>query len=211
MSSNHPLPHRAPAAVTLLLAFIAALGACSNDDGHSHGSGDRCSGSDPANVLVPARPGTDPEKRFTDEACRAFLDAEAAGQVSTEDSGRTPQLTAPADGAVLPRTNPPTFTWQKGAAARRSPLLRALDWLVPSAYAHGDTTGDAYVLVFESGDREVLRVMTQESGWTADDASFRLLRDAGGELRARVLWGKFVQNTLTSAVASKAVRFSFAP
>lgn len=189
-------------------------------------SGDPCSGDSTAFVYSPPLPletdaaveagadGGAPEDFFTDEACRAFVDRETQGLIARDPSSRTPILTAPQDGATLSRAVWPVFTWAKGPGARLGPAERVIDWLEPSAWAHGFTTGDAYVLEFTQGCSEFLRVMTESTSWTPDAASWALLEAAKGPITATIVWAKYVQNdvaTGTTPVAGKSVTFSIAP
>ncbi len=186
----------AVAAVVALAAPLFASVACSqSDDHHAH---------DP----IPSDPCSDGGAHVrvgvTDEACRAFADAEARGQIVT-DGTRAPAWSTPAAGPVA-ASPPPTFSWTKGAIAV-SPLRRLLRALDPigTAWAHGDTTGDAYVLQLrDAAGGELLRVLTTGLEWTPDQATWDRVR-AGGSVRVVLVGVRFVRNEVapgTSPVAA---------
>ena len=193
-------------------------------------AGDRCGSDDGTYVYFPALPpdaptdaavvdaaladgGTASDQFYTDEACRAFLDVESQGKVTTTTSSRTPTITAPTDGLVMDGNNWFTFTWSKGPGAMRGPMRRLLYLAVPSAYAHGSTTGDAYVVEFTQGCTEVLRVHLEDTTWKIDDRAWARLKALSGPITMTVIWAKYTQNAIatgTQPTASKPVTFTIA-
>jgi hypothetical protein len=196
----------ASAAALLTLPSIVVT-SCSSDPPPVSGS-DLCLGTDPRFVFLhPA--GT--EFRYTDEACRTFLDQEKQGRISEETSARTPTWVEPAEGAKLAAATPAKLSWAKGPGAffwRE----RVLGWLAPLAHAHGNTTGDGYVVIFkDSAGAEFLRLMTQDTSWTPDATSWDRMKAARKPISARVVWAKYTANAIASGtqpVASKPLTFT---
>lgn len=196
-----------PLFVGLALAapLIVSVACSHSHDDHSHDPipGDPCSDGG-AHVRV----------GVTDEACRAFADAEARGQVVT-DATKAPTWSSPAPGPTpssVPATPPPTFAWAEGSLAV-SPLrklLRAID-PIGVAWAHGETTGDAYVLQLRDGSgKEVLRVLTTGLEWTPDQATWDRVR-ASGALRVVLVGVRFTRNEIapgTAPVAAAALELT---
>jgi hypothetical protein len=172
----------------LALVFVAASVAWLGCSSHTHG----VSASDPCADGGPhVRLGT-----FTDEACRAFLDAEARGEVAT-DATKAPTWTSPSGAEVS--STPPRFAWSKGAIAV-SPFRRWLRALNPigTAWAHGDTTGVGWILAFRDGSgAERLRVMTTEPEYLPDQATWDRLR-AGGTVVVTLAEARFTRNELAA-------------
>src|ERR1019366_9601723 len=129
-------------------------------------------------------------------------------------TSRAPHVSSPVDGATISGASPPAFTWTKGPGASNGPLHRVLDWLEPSAYAHGSTTGDGYVVLFTQGCTELLRVMLEASSWVPDADSWSRLRAAKGAITLTVVWAKWVQNDVASGLspaASRPINFTIGP
>ncbi|MBL8716962.1 MAG: hypothetical protein JNL79_13250 [Myxococcales bacterium] len=132
---------------------------------------------------------------FTDEACLAFVEAEQRKQV-VSDPTRAPQWSGPPAGKLSGAT-PPTFTWSKGTLAARFSLVAA-------AHAHGNTTGDAYVLTFrDAAGKELLRVMTTNLGFAPDAATWARLAVAKS-LVVSLVGARYTSNALSTGVAPTA-------
>jgi hypothetical protein len=185
-------------AAAVVFAAPPIVASCSQEDDHGATVDDSCSNG--VYVLV----------GVTDEACRAYIDAEAKVVSDT----RAPSWSTPADGATLPADPPATFAWTKSATALHlaparqqrgllAQLGHALDPL-PLAWAHGNTTGDGYVLLFRDGaDKEVLRVMTTSALYTPDAAAWAKLK-AAKSLKITLVYVSFVDNVLTTGTTPSA-------
>ncbi len=164
------------------LALIALLSAgCSDDDDHPATVSDACSDG-----------GAIERTNVTDEACRAFLEAESRGQVVV-DPARAPAWTLA--GTKLPPAPPPRFTWTKGTLARRKTLGQ---WLIGEAWAHGDTTGDAFVLTFrDKAGKELHRAMTTNLEYAPAAATWDRVR-AGGSFVVTLTGVRFTRNVIAT-------------
>jgi hypothetical protein len=138
---------------------------------------------------------------INDESCSAVNDAAEEAKV-----GLSTQVPA-----ELPKGSPAKFSWGK-TTAKRSTLKRVLDVLEPSAEAHGRTDGEVYMLVFEDkGCKEVVRIFTKQTSWTADAASWSKLSAASGPLTLTIVLATLDNSAVkdgTDAVATKPVTFS---
>ncbi len=173
-------------AVLVLVGPVASV-ACSQDaDPPVTTAGDPCSDGG-AHVRLGG---------VTDEACRAYAEAESRGLV-VADPAKAPTLTSPT--ASVPATPPPRFAWSAGTLARTG--TRALDvraLFVATAWAHGDTTGDAYALHFRDGAGiERLRVLTTNREYVPDQATWDRV-SAGGTLSVTVVGMKLTRNALAT-------------
>jgi hypothetical protein len=177
--------HNVPQMRFASLLVVLALAGCS-DPPHDPVENDPCAG----HIQLMG---------VTDEACRAYVEAESRSLVVT-DAAKAPAWVAP-DAATtsLPAAPPARFAWTKGTLAR-SPwkkLLRMIDPL-PEAWAHGDTTGDAYVLIFKDGTgAERHRVMTVNTEYTPGPAAWDPIR-AGGTFSVTLIGVRFTQNVIAS-------------
>lgn len=114
----------------------------------------------------------------TDEACRSFIEAESRGQVVV-DPAKAPSWSSPE--AKLPAALTPVLKWTKGTLARSTlqRLLRALN-PIGEAWAHGDTTGDAFVLTFrDASGKELHRAMTKFTQYEPSTANWQKIKAAG--------------------------------
>lgn len=199
-------------------ALGAGLASCSSEESTPSNDGggvdlaSKCAGTDGSFLFPSPPPGTPSGKFFNDEGCRSFVDAQQGGLVDESASPRQPSFQMPDEGARVGPGNA-TFTWTRGAVGmHRWPSVHA--WLEREAFAHGDLSGDGYVLLFRSGEREVLRVMTQETTWTADASALQRLAEGGGNLTAQVVWAKFERSEVAKGVppaASTRRAFTVAP
>lgn len=170
------------------LALFTLVIGCSENHDHAPTVNDACAdGGAHERVVV------------TDEACRSYVEAESRSQVVT-DGAKAPAWTAPAAGETkLSAAPPPRFAWTKGTLARATwkRLLRAIDPL-PEAWAHGDTTGDAYVLLFKDGaGKELHRVLTVNTEYTPSAAAWDHVR-AGGAVNVTLIGVRFTTNTIAT-------------
>lgn len=136
---------------------------------------------DPTQVSLPACAGAG-EDPFSDEACIPLDDSVRAGRVTVDDA-RAPAITAPAEGQVVPGATPFAFAWTAPTALRRAPTpadeWRRLVTLVPEAEAHcAPFTGRAYELAFRAGATVLLRRQPSRTGWTPDEATWCMARQA---------------------------------
>jgi len=170
------------------LAVLALAIGCSDDHSHESTVNDACSDGGAYERVV-----------VTDEACRSYVEAESRSQVVT-DIAKAPAWTSPAAGVTkVSATTPPRFAWTKGTLARSmwKKLLRAIDPL-PEAWAHGDTTGDAYVLYFRDGaGKELHRVMTTNTEYTPTAATWDRIR-AGGTVKVTLVGVRFTTNAVAT-------------
>jgi hypothetical protein len=170
------------------LGLLVAVLGCSHDHEHESGTSDACSDG-----------GAYERVTVTDEACRAFVEAESRSQVVT-DAAKAPAWTSPALGTTkVGAAPPPRFAWTKGTLARASwkKWLRAFDPL-PEARAHGDTTGDAYVLIFRDGaGKELHRVLTTNIEYTPVAATWDRIR-AGGSVGVTLIGLRYTVNAIAS-------------
>lgn len=170
----------------VLLALT--LFGCSDDHSHS---------SDPADPC--GEGGAYERVGVTDEACHAFVEAESRSLVVT-DAVKAPTWTSPAAAeSKVAAAPPPRFAWNKGTLARATwkQLLRMLDPL-PEAWAHGDTTGDAFVLKFsDAAGKSVHTVLTTNLEYTPSTASWDHIR-AGGTVKVTLIGVRFTQNVIAS-------------
>jgi hypothetical protein len=165
------------ASVVLCLAI-----GCSHSDDHSV-PGDPCNDG-----------GAYERFEVTDEACRAYVEAETRGQIVT-DAAKAPTWTNPQ--TKVPVAPQPTFTWTKGTLAK-SLWKRAINLLEKDAWAHGDTTGDAYVLSFkDKSGKEVHRVMTAFTTYTPAQKTWDTIR-AGGTFTVTLTGVRFTVNAISS-------------
>jgi hypothetical protein len=183
----------------------------------------RCSGSDPAFVFFPALAcdpssggeaganagsgGVDPcalvtslSVFFTPQACRAFVAAEASGNLSSDAGSSAPVIAEPSDQAKLTPDEWSIFAWDPPPErdALRGSRRRALDLLEPSAYASAPLQGEAYVLEFTQGCTEVMRVMLATTYWAPDPASWAILSSLNGPAQVRVYWMRFSGDAIVS-------------
>lgn len=124
------------------------------------------------------------EGRASDEAYERLLDKLPAAQVSAMSAI---VITSPANGSQLPSAPPPTLAWNLPTATLDEPRTgprRFRDtpsWLAfRSAEAHlPPLTGNVFYLEIRSSSREedTIRVLTTETSWAIDDASWRKLRE----------------------------------
>ncbi len=136
---------------------------------------------------------------FTPQACRAFVTAEANGDVTGSSDPLAPVIDEPADGDMLTADNWSIFVWhQPTYDSRRDLLRRALDLLEPSAYAYSSLSGTAYVLEFTQGCTEILRVMLAEAFWVPDPSSWALLTSFTGPIEVRVIAMRFQNDALVA-------------
>jgi hypothetical protein len=141
---------------------------------------------------------------FTPQACRAFVAAEANGDIHEGDP-EAPVIDEPVDGQMLTADNWSIFVWHQPARdSRRHPLRRALDLVEPSAYAYSPLSGVAYVLEFTRDCTEILRVMLAESIWLPDPASWAILTSLAGPVQVRVIAVRFAADALVSKPAISA-------
>lgn len=135
----------------------------------------------------------------TDEACMNFTEAELRSQVVT-DAAKAPTWTSPAAGETKVTASPaPRFAWTKGTLARSTwkKLLRMIDPL-PKAWAHGDTTGDAFVIRFADGaGNSVHTAMTTNLEYTPSSATWDRVR-TGGTVKVTLIGVRFTQNVIAS-------------
>jgi hypothetical protein len=90
---------------------------------------------------------------FTPEACRAFVMAEASGNI--DQNAPRPIIDEPNSGDALTADHWSLFAWHKTIRDARGGGLRRLhDWLEPSAFAYSPIRGDGYVLEFRQGCTE---------------------------------------------------------
>lgn len=152
----------------------------------------------------------------TDEALDALL---AATPVT--DASQAATFTFPANGATVPSSPAPAFTWKVGAAPAKAPpppapttafldrsfsdraassLASLLLSGVPSAYAHGTpTSGSAYFVVFSTTkDAKLLRVFTTETSYTPASAELAKLTGAGEAIHAVITHAEFDQNRVAT-------------
>ena len=114
----------------------------------------------------------------TDEACRSFTEAESRGQVVV-DAARAPSWSSPP--TKVPAAESPILKWTKGTLARSSwqRWLRAIN-PIGEAWAHGDTTGDAFVLTFRDPAGKALhRALTTFTQYQPSSASWQKIKAAG--------------------------------
>ena len=150
-------------------------------------------GGDPCDGLV-----TTFSVFFSTQACASFASAESTGAVGADTDPGAPVFSDPIDGAMLSSDNWAFFVWARHATdARRGPVDRALDFLEPSALASTPLSGDAYVLEFSQGCKEVLRVMVTSEFWDPDVASWSVLTSLVGPVRVQVFWMRFQNDALT--------------
>lgn len=172
----------------VLLPCLLALGCDSHDDDHA--STGPC--ADGTYLLA---------GEMNDEACIAFVDAEGRGQIAT-DPTKAPTFTAPgAPGAPVKVSKgvPPRFAWTAGTLALTpwKRFLRAID-PISTAWAHGDVTGDAAVLIFrDSAKKEVYRVLTSGTEFTPDLATWQRV-GASGSLEVTLVGVRFTANVIAT-------------
>ncbi len=169
------------------LALLVALVGCSSDHEHESTANDACSDG-----------GAYERSEVTDEACRAFVEAETRSQIVT-DAAKAPTWTTPAAGVTTLTATPPKFAWTKGTLARATwkKWLRAIDPL-PNAWAHGDTTGDAAVLIFsDASGKELHRVLTTSTEYTPSAAIWDRVR-ASGTVKVSLIGVRFTVNVISS-------------
>jgi hypothetical protein len=143
---------------------------------------------------------------FTPLACHAFAEAETAGRISFERSGRNPTIISPRDGDALSPEAWSIFAWNKGSLARRRPLEELVEWTEPSAYALTPLRGDGYVIEFTQGCTEILRAMVADIFWAPDPASWSVLTATQGPVTVRVYWAKYSLDTIVAGpVASDSI------
>lgn len=133
----------------------------------------------------------------TDEACMSLVNTEEQGGVVV-DAAKAPAWTSPAADKVS-AAPPPRFAWTQGTLARAGwkKWLRALDPL-PEARAHGDTTGDAFLLRFQDAEGNHLHsVMTTNSEYVPSAALWDRIR-AKGALRVTLIGMRFTRNALAT-------------
>ncbi len=205
----------------MALSFVATvlpgvIVACSGGDA---GSGAPSTGSESANVSGDASSAnacTNPGKHddakckggyllldeINDETCSALNDAAEEATAG----GLTVKVPSSAS-----KGSPATFSWGK-TTAQRSPFLRVLDILEPSAHAHGRVDGEAYMLVFEDkGCNEVVRVFTKGTTWKADADSWSKLSAATGPITLTVVLATLDNSAVadgSTPVASKGATFT---
>lgn len=148
-----------------------------------------CSQSHQADANDPCSDGGRYERiNVTDEACRAFVEAESRGQVVV-DGARAPSWTMPQ--ARVPASPPPRLIWTKGTLARAWSFLK-------SAWAHGDTTGDAFVLSFRDGaGKELHRALTTNTEYTPSSAVWGKI-SAGRSFTVTLIGVRFTRNTIAT-------------
>ena len=150
---------------------------------------------------TPCGPVTSSDVSFTSAACTAFVNAQTAGTVSFETSGRTPVWSEPLNGDALTADEWSIFAWTKGAQARVSPLVRLT---LPEAHALTPLAGDGYVVVFAQGCTEVFRAMVTSPFWTPDPTSWATLSSLQGPVTIRVFWAKFDKDGITAGPVASA-------
>lgn len=182
----------------------------------------RCNGGDPGIVFAPpldcdpavhdASAPIDPDAGVdpcalvttltvfpTPAACRAFIAAEASGNLGDPTSRAAPNFSEPSDGAMLTRDEWSIFVWSRVAVdARRGPVDQALELLEPSAHAAPPLDGDLYVLEFSQGCTEVLRVIQTSTYWQPDPVSWNILSALTGPVRVQVFWLSLSRDSLVS-------------
>jgi hypothetical protein len=164
--------------LTSLLVIAAA--SCAPD--HDHGTVADACGDGGAYERI----------EVTDEACRAFTEAESRGQVVV-DATKAPSWTNPLTKVVV--APPPRFAWAKGTLAHRKTLGQ---WLIGEAWAHGDTTGDAFVLTFrDRAGKELHRVLTTNVEYTPAAANWDKIR-AGGTFVVTLTGVRFTRNVIAT-------------
>ncbi|HEV3189474.1 MAG TPA: hypothetical protein VGY54_03200 [Polyangiaceae bacterium] len=180
------------------------------DGAQGDGAIDDASSDDSATAIADAIGGTfvqpDPcegvttlDVAYTPQACRAFVQAEASGNVGSQTDPSAPVIIVPNDGDALTPDNWSIFVWVALARdSRRDPLRRIADWLEPSAHAYSPLRGDAYVLQFSQGCTEILRVMLAKTAWVPDAASWATLSSLTGPVQVRVFGMRFDHDVLVS-------------
>ncbi len=150
-----------------------------------------------------------PIETFSDEACTSLLEAESRGPVA-HDATRSPTITAPAPGQIVPGTTPFMFTWVPGSVSlrgrERSPRAFTIRddlgrWvrLIPAADAHCvPFNGAAYAAVFSLGGTEVLRAETAHTYYTPTAAAWAQLKAVHGTLSLRVEVAQFDASVVTT-------------
>jgi hypothetical protein len=169
----------------LALAVLVVTTGCGRDDHDEPTAGNPC--RDGTHQLLGA---------VTDEACIAFLDAEAS---AVTDDTRAPRFSEPLAGATVQRASPPRFAWSRGTLARttRHRLLRFLS-PIGEAWAHGEINGDAFVLTFRDGTgKEVHRAFTDALEYTPDAAAWARIRGASS-LQVTLTGVRFTKNAIAT-------------
>lgn len=167
------------------LLFVVAVTGCGEDHAHDVSAGDPCNDG-----------GAYERYEVTDEACKAFVEAETRGLVVV-DAAKAPAWTSPP--TKVPAAPPPKLTWSKGTLAR-SPWKRLLKALHPigEAWAHGDTTGDAFILTFKDGaGKELHRAMTINTDYTPAQTTWDKIR-ASKSFVVTLTGVRFTRNVIAS-------------
>jgi len=192
--------------------FLGSWGAGCKSGGGTGGAG--------GDQGIPALADVVYEGGTTDEALQALLDA-----MPTSPPQLVANFTAPTNGAVVPSSPAPQFTWAVGAKATfdsprhfidpmnvdtaprfaksTSPgvvgvILSGLLSGVPEAYAHGTpTSGPAYYVLFTTSKNDkLLRVFTPNLTYTPDATALAKLKGAGEAIHAIVTYAEFDQNRI---------------
>jgi hypothetical protein len=150
------------------------------------------------------------EGGVTDEAVQSML-----GVSARQDASRVPVPQVPTEGAILPATAAPTFSWN--ASSARAPSLPS--WLGPerAAHAHGTPfTGVAYLLTFQTARNPALvRVATSKTSYTPDEAAWNDLKAAGEPISLSILVARMENNLIVPGggpyASESATTFSITP
>ncbi len=161
---------------------------------------------------------------FVDGASDEALGALLTATLVTPPATLVPNFTFPTNGAVVPVSPAPKFTFARGAKAAAldleptrfanpfevprqavrkseieqaaSSLARALLSGIPEAHAHGTpTSGPAYFLLFTTPtNAKLLRVFTPLTEYTPDADALAKLKAAGEPIHAVITTADFDQN-----------------
>lgn len=205
---------------TPTFALLALVGGC-----HDHESTvpatSPCTDSQQVSLPSCETAGGDP---FSDEACVAFDDAIRANRVTVSDA-RSATISAPAEGAAVPRATPYTFRWsvpvarapQRRPMTVRDELARWLTW-VPEAEAHCEPfAGRAYELRFTVGSNVVYRRQQSATSWTPSTAEWNYLVGAfgTGSVTLTIYTASFANSAISAGAGPftpmAARRFTVAP
>ena len=135
----------------------------------------------------------------SDEAYVRVSERIASAMVSMTSAA---QMTAPMNGASVPSSQRPTFSWSlpnaRGVPAPGGAPQKhaAISFAVQEALAHGPpTTGDVFLLEISTSASNTVKVFTKQTSWQIDDANWSKLK-AGGSAATIKIYNAFVNNNV---------------